>query len=76
MNDPDKYQLDKALYLLHGDFQTFESIADYALRVTARSILARPRIFLSKVTLKDSTAQKDLWGPMNQSTNIIFPGYT
>ena len=60
MNDPDKYQLDEALNLLHGAFQTFESIADCALRVTARSILARRRIFLSQVTFKDSNAQKDL----------------
>ena len=60
MNDPDKYQMDEALNLLHGAFMAFESIADCALRATARSILARRRIYLSQVTFKDSNAQKDL----------------
>lgn len=60
MNNPEKYQMDEALNLLHGAFMTFESIADCALRTTARSVLARRRIYLSQVTFKDSNAQKDL----------------
>lgn len=60
MNEPDKYQTEEVVNLIHGAFRTFESIADCALRITARSVLARRNIHLSQVSFKDQNAQKDL----------------
>lgn len=60
LKNPEQFQPEEALNLMQGVFQTFEAIADCAIRTTARSIAARRRIYLSQVTFKDSNAQKDL----------------
>ena len=51
--DPDNFQMEEAMGFWHGAFMAFESIADCALRATARSILMRRRIYLSQVSFKD-----------------------
>ena len=73
MNEPDKFQPEEVVNLIHGTFKTFEAIADCAIRVTARSILARRRIHLSQVSFKDQNAQKNLL-QLPMDGNKLFHG--
>ena len=54
------FQPEEAINLVHAAFQSVEAIADSALRITARSISARRRIYLSQVNFKDSNAHREL----------------
>ncbi len=60
VSNHEQYQPEEALNLIHGAFQALESIADCAVRVTARSIKARRRIYLSQIAFKDPNTQTEL----------------
>ena len=60
ITDPTKYQQNEALNLVQGVFESLQSMADCAIRVTARSVLARRRICLSQLNFKDSNAKGEL----------------
>lgn len=60
LSNKEKFSPEEAVNLVHGAFQCMDAVTDCAMRITARSISARRRIYLSQVHFKDPNAQKDL----------------
>ena len=73
LNDPQKYEQGEIMNLLQGAFKAFQTVADSAVRVTARSIMARRRICLSQVSFKDSNANKELMA-LPMGGQFLFQG--
>jgi len=60
LEDPNKYEQGEMVNLVKGSVRCLQAVTDCAVRVTARSVLARREICLSQINFKDSNATKDL----------------
>ena len=73
ISNPEKYQQEELLKLMHGVFDCLQTVTDIAVRVTARSVMARRRICLSQISFKDNNASRELMS-LPMSGNLLFQG--
>ena len=73
ISNPEKYQQKELLKLMHGVFDCLQTVTDIAVRVTARSVMARRRICLSQISFKDNNASRELMS-LPMSGNLLFQG--
>lgn len=60
ISDPQKYQQTEAMNLVQGVNDSLKAMADGAIRITARAVMARRRICLSQLAFKDSNARQEM----------------